>query len=544
MASSYTTSFGIEKIGSGEQSGAWGTTTNHNLDILDRIASYKAVGLSGSTHTLTVREASPESGTENLQDGMYRVVKFTGALGANNTVTVAPNTTAAYFIMINATTDSGSSGPYSVILTQGSGANITVENGKSAVVYMDGAGSGAAVIDALSNLQLATITASGDITSSGTFNALGDTAASDKAAVGYTSAEGLILTGQGSTNDITIKNDADADVLTIATGSTSVDIVGDVTASTLNADGDTSASDNAAIGYTSAEGLILTGQGSTNDVTIKNDADADVITIATGGTNVDIVGDVTASTLNADGDTSAGDAAAIGYTSAEGLILTGQGSSYDVTIKNDADTIVAVVPTGTDDLRFLDDAKVELGSVGDLQIFHDGSNSHINEGGTGNLKISTSQLDILGGSDGGETMATFVDDGAVTLYHNNVAKIATTAAGATITGTLIATTDTDTSNTGSVTLDFTANQNFVLTFTGNVTLANPSTEQVGQSGVIVCIQDGTGSRTLSLESQYKTSGDDGITLSTGANDVDIIPYFVQAADNILLGAVQTDFVGA
>ena len=544
MASSYTTSFGIEKIGSGEQSGAWGTTTNHNLDILDRIASYKAVGLSGSTHTLTVREASPESGTENLQDGMYRVVKFTGALGANNTVTVAPNTTAAYFIMINATTDSGSSGPYSVILTQGSGANITVENGKSAVVYMDGAGSGAAVIDALSNLQLATITASGDITSSGTFNALGDTAASDKAAVGYTSAEGLILTGQGSTNDVTIKNDADADVLTIATGGTSVDIVGDVTASTLNADGDTSASDNAAIGYTSAEGLILTGQGSTNDVTIKNDADADVITIATGGTNVDIVGDVTASTLNADGDTSAGDAAAIGYTSAEGLILTGQGSSYDVTIKNDADTIVAVVPTGTDDLRFLDDAKVELGSVGDLQIFHDGSNSHINEGGTGNLKISTSQLDILGGSDGGETMATFVDDGAVTLYHNNVAKIATTAAGATITGTLIATTDTDTSNTGSVTLDFTANQNFVLTFTGNVTLANPSTEQVGQSGVIVCIQDGTGSRTLSLESQYKTSGDDGITLSTGANDVDIIPYFVQAADNILLGAVQTDFVGA
>ena len=544
MASSYTTSFGIEKIGSGEQSGAWGTTTNHNLDILDRIASYKAVGLSGSTHTLTVREASPESGTENLQDGMYRVVKFTGALGANNTVTVAPNTTAAYFIMINATTDSGSSGPYSVILTQGSGANITIENGKSAVVYMDGAGSGAAVIDALSNLQLATITASGDITSSGTFNALGDTAASDKAAVGYTSAEGLILTGQGSTNDVTIKNDADADVLTIATGGTSVDIVGDVTASTLNADGDTSASDNAAIGYTSAEGLILTGQGSTNDVTINNDADADVITIATGGTNVDIVGDVTASTLNADGDTSAGDAAAIGYTSAEGLILTGQGSSYDVTIKNDADTIVAVVPTGTDDLRFLDDAKVELGSVGDLQIFHDGSNSHINEGGTGNLKISTSQLDILGGSDGGETMATFVDDGAVTLYHNNVAKIATTAAGATITGTLIATTDTDTSNTGSVTLDFTANQNFVLTFTGNVTLANPSTEQVGQSGVIVCIQDGTGSRTLSLESQYKTSGDDGITLSTGANDVDIIPYFVQAADNILLGAVQTDFVGA
>ena len=292
MASSYTTSYGLEKIGSGEQSGAWGTTTNHNIDILDRIASYTAVALSGTTHTLTVREASPGSGTENLQDGMYRVIKFTGALGGDNTVTVAPNTTASFFIVINATTDSGSSGPYSVILSQGSGANITVANGKSAIVYMDGAGSGAAVIDAVSNLALATITASGDITSAGTVNVTGDTATGDDASIGYTSAEGLILTGQGSTNDVTIKNDADAAVITIATGGTNVDIVGDVTASTVNADGDTAAGDNAVMGYTSAEGLILTGQGSTNDVTIKNDADTIVLNVPTGGTAVVVPGTI------------------------------------------------------------------------------------------------------------------------------------------------------------------------------------------------------------------------------------------------------------
>jgi|TARA_R110002124_G_scaffold144352_1_gene309394 hypothetical protein len=298
MASSYTTSFGIEKIGSGEQSGAWGDTTNHNIDILDRIASYKAVALSGTTHTLTVREASPGSGTENLQDGMYRVIKFTGALGGNNTVTVAPNTTAAFFIIINATTDSASSGPYSVILTQGSGANITVTNGKSAVVYMDGAGGGAAVINALSDLEIATLTTSGDITVSGTLNALGDTAASDAAAIGYTSAEGLILTGQGSTNDVTIKNDADADVLEIPTGTVNVTVAGDLTsAGTLNVTGDTATGDDAAIGYTAAEGLILTGQGSTNDVTIKNDADADVLEIPTGTTNVSIVGSATVASL-------------------------------------------------------------------------------------------------------------------------------------------------------------------------------------------------------------------------------------------------------
>jgi hypothetical protein len=326
MASSYTTSFGIEKIGSGEQSGAWGTTTNHNLDILDRIVAYSAFALTGTTHTLTVREASPGSGTENLQTGMYRVIKFTGALGGNNTVTVAPNTTAAYFIMINATTDSGSSGPYSVILTQGSGANITIENGKSAIVYMDGAGSGAAVIDALSNLALATITASGDVTSSGTLNVLGDTSTSDKAAVGYTSAEGLILTGQGSTNDVTIKNDADADVITIATGGTNVDIVGDVTAGTVNADGDIAAGDNAAMGYTSAEGLILTGQGSTSDVTIKNDADTAVIKIATGATGVEIVG---ALTLGTDLSVANGGTGASTFT-ANNVLLGNGTSSFQV----------------------------------------------------------------------------------------------------------------------------------------------------------------------------------------------------------------------
>ena len=284
MASSYTTSFGIEKIGSGEQSGAWGTTTNHNFDILDRIASYKAVAITtnADTATLTIREASPDSGTENLQDGMYRVVKFTGALDSNCTVTIAPNSAAAFFIIINGTTDSGSSGPYSIILTQGSGANITVENGKSAVVYCDGAGGGAAVVDAVSNLQLATVTASGDITSSGTFNALGDTASSDKAAMGYTSAEGLILTGQGSTNDVTIKNDADANVMVVPTGTQNTTFSGTVTGSQFHPNADTAASDNAAIGYTSAEGLILTGQGSTSDITFKNDTDANVFSIPTG----------------------------------------------------------------------------------------------------------------------------------------------------------------------------------------------------------------------------------------------------------------------
>ena len=102
-------------------------------------------------------------------------------------------------------------------------------------------------------------------------------------------------------------------------------------------------------------------------------------------------------------------------------------------------------------------------------------------------------------------------------------------------------TDTDTSNTGNVALDFSANQNFVLTLTGNVTLTNPSTENVGQSGFIACIQDGTGGRTLTLGTDYESAGGSGITLSSAASATDLVPYVVVAANRILLGTPQLAF---
>ena len=164
MASAYTTNFGIEEMAAGDQTGAWGDTTNFNFDILDRIAAYKAGALSdAATATLTVREASPGTGTENLQDGMFRVIKFTGSLAQNCTVTIAPDTTTAWFIIENATTDTGSSGPYSLLMKQGSGggASVTIQNGKNAIIYCDGAGTGAVVTDALADLQIGTLEVTG-----------------------------------------------------------------------------------------------------------------------------------------------------------------------------------------------------------------------------------------------------------------------------------------------------------------------------------------------------------------------------------------------
>ena len=183
-----------------------------------------------------------------------------------------------------------------------------------------------------------------------TFEPTGDTSASDNAAIGYTAGEGLILTGQGSTNDVTIKNDADADVITIATGTTNVDIVGDVTASTVNADGDTAAGDNAAMGYTAGEGLILTGQGSTNDITIKNDADAAVISIPTGTTNATVAGTLTATSFAGSGAALTGLPGGSFTATADGALTAGCSTiiQSDGTVAKIAETVVSqAIPAGT-----------------------------------------------------------------------------------------------------------------------------------------------------------------------------------------------------
>jgi hypothetical protein len=174
-----------------------------------------------------------------------------------------------------------------------------------------------------------------------------------------------------------------------------------------------------------------------------------------------------------------------------------------------------------------DGGNVTIGSSGAKVSFGD-SEAVINEGsGDINFRVEGN----------GNANMIFVDAG------NDKVAIGTATATATLTvaGSAVAKTDTDTSNTGNVTLDFAANQNFVLTLTGNTTLVNPTTEQVGQSGFIVFIQDGTGGRTVAHGDQFFTPGNAAVNLSSAAAAVDVVPYIVQAAGKILLGSTQTTF---
>jgi hypothetical protein len=102
------------------------------------------------------------------------------------------------------------------------------------------------------------------------------------------------------------------------------------------------------------------------------------------------------------------------------------------------------------------------------------------------------------------------------------------------------TTFVDTTNSGNITLDFDTYQNFVLTMTGAVVLVNPTTEAVGQTGFIILIQDGSGSRGLSTGNQFFAPGG-AITISTTASAIDVVPYMVQDTDKILLGTPQLAF---
>jgi hypothetical protein len=155
------------------------------------------------------------------------------------------------------------------------------------------------------------------------------------------------------------------------------------------------------------------------------------------------------------------------------------------------------------------------------------------------LTATVDELNLLDGVTATTTELNYVDGVTSAIQTQLDAKLA--LAGGTLTGSVKGSTDTDTTNTGSVTLDFSANQNFVLTLTGNVTLANPTTEQVGQSGFIVFIQDGTGGRTVSLGTDYETAGGAGLTLSSAASATDIVPYVVAASGRILLGTPQLAF---
>jgi len=158
----YVNDLRLKEIATGDESGTWGTSTNTNLELIAEAFSYgtEASFSSDADATSTIADGS----TDPVRS-LYLKVTSSATLTATRTLTIAPNTVSKVWIIENATT-----GSQSINISQGSGANVTIPNGQVKVVYSDGAGSGAAVVDALTDLELsATLKVGTNLTVGGTY---------------------------------------------------------------------------------------------------------------------------------------------------------------------------------------------------------------------------------------------------------------------------------------------------------------------------------------------------------------------------------------
>ena len=86
---------------------------------------------------------------------------------------------------------------------------------------------------------------------------------------------------------------------------------------------------------------------------------------------------------------------------------------------------------GNINLNSADNYEIRLGANNDLKLYHDGSNSYVQDAGTGNLILSGTRVNLLNPA-ANETMVSAQADGPVELYHNNVKKLETTTSGVAI----------------------------------------------------------------------------------------------------------------
>ena len=208
---------------------------------------------------------------------------------------------------------------------------------------------------------------------------------------------------------------------------------------------------------------------------------------------------------------------------------------------------VKELPAG-DSIILADNEKLKIGTGSDLQIYHDGSNSFI-ANGTGILLQRADDIRLQNAA-GSEVLLDATANGAVNLYYDNVAKIATSAAGAKITGTLdvvgnvtysggsLTTEDTLTDG-ATVTWDVTASPVAKVTLGVNRTLALPSNPLgSGQYASLLVIQDGTGSRTLTWNAAYEFKDDTAPTLTTTASKGDLFTFRYNGAKWLEVGRNQ------
>jgi len=319
-------------MGTGDASGTWGNTTNTNLELIGEALGFgtEAITTNADTHTTTVADGASDAGR-----AMY--LKYTGTLDSACTITIAPNTMKRMQFIENAT-----SGSQNIIISQGSGANITIPAGDTKAVYLDGAGSGAAVVDAFASLNVVDLKVQDDLTLSSDSAVLSFGADADTTLT-HTDGTGLTL---NSTNKLCFN---DASQFIQGASATVLDIAATDTI-------ELTATTTAIVGNQTVSGTLVSTGKITSDAGIDIDnfnIDGTTIALSSGDMTLDAEGDIV---LDANG-------ADIIFKDDGTTIATHTNSSSDYVIKtnvNDKDFIIK----GTDNNSEITALTIDMSGAG------------------------------------------------------------------------------------------------------------------------------------------------------------------------------------
>ena len=231
-----------------------------------------------------------------------------------------------------------------------------------------------------------------------------------------------------------------------------------------------------------------------------------------------------------------------GATEGDQIVIVSHGSfeTSDTVSKASGGTFAAAMnyPGGavTGDVAFGDSNKILMGAGSDLQLYHNGSASYITDQGTGNLVLGAADSIIFQNAAHNENMLVASQNGAVSLYHDNAIKLATTATGIDVTGAItvggaalgsggmefISSTDVSNAATASFTgFDSSKYDSYLFTLANIV----PATDGA-VFGVRMSVD--TGSNYLSASDSYRQISAEGIS----AGDANLIPLMYYGFGNV------------
>ena len=162
----YVNNLRLKEITTGDEDGTWGTSTNTNLELITDGFSYGTKEMAADANeTFTMPDFSADA-----TRSFYLKITSAASLTATREVTLGPNTVSKVWLIENAT-----SGSQAITIKQGTGSTVDVANGAKVMLVTDGAGAGAAVIDASTAGGVSYVTKTANYTTANLEGVLADT---------------------------------------------------------------------------------------------------------------------------------------------------------------------------------------------------------------------------------------------------------------------------------------------------------------------------------------------------------------------------------